>query len=90
MEQDADDHVFLRIAWVLATQVALHHILIESVGGNHGKGTCQELLPEILLLVRIVEEEDATPFAARDILKHIHGREVQILGDVPDAEEERQ
>ena len=90
MQQDAHYHVLLRIAWVLTTQIALHHILIQSVGGYHGEGTCQELLPEVLFLVRIVEEEDAAPLAAGDVLHHIGYREMKVACNVPDTENHRE
>lgn len=66
LAENADNHILLRIAGVAATQVALHHVLVEAVGGNHRKHAGEELLPEILLVVDVVEEEHAGILASAD------------------------
>ena len=41
-------HVFLRITQVLAREVLLHHVLIQSRHDNHNENTTEELFHEML------------------------------------------
>ena len=85
----ARNHVFLRIPGVLATQVALHHILVEPVHGNHREDTGQELLEEIALVVHIVEVEHLRHLRPAYRLPQPAQIEVQVAGDIIDAEYHR-
>ena len=55
LRNTASYHIFLRILEVLATQISLHHVLVETIHGNHRKDPCQELFKEISLIVHIVK-----------------------------------
>ena len=58
LDERAYNHVLLRLAEILAAQCALHQILIKAGSGYHHKHTGDELLPEIMPVVRVVEEEN--------------------------------
>ena len=59
LRNTASYHIFLRILEVLATQISLHHVLVETIHGNHRKDPCQELFKEISLIVHIVKIKHA-------------------------------
>ena len=59
LHYSARDHVFLARQRVAASQMALHHVLVEPVYGDSHEDSGYELLPEICALGGIVEIEDA-------------------------------
>ena len=65
--------VLLALARVLAGQSALHEVLVKTRSSNHQENTCEELLPEISTLLRIIKEESASHIATGPTLD-IHTR----------------
>ena len=55
----AYNQAFLRFFHILAGKGALHQVLIKSCSCNHHENTSNELFPEVGILFRIVEEENA-------------------------------
>ena len=58
LQQDGDHEVLLGVLNVLAGQGALHHVLVQTRHGDDGEHAAQQLFPEILGSVYIVEVEE--------------------------------
>ena len=58
LQETAHDEVLLRIPGVLAGQRALHHVLVQPRHGDDREQSAQQLFPEILRMVHVVEEEN--------------------------------
>ena len=61
LKQAAQDQVLLGIPRVFAGEGSLHHVLVQAGHGNDSEQPAQELLPEILRMVDVIEEEDFFP-----------------------------
>ena len=59
LQQAGHDEVLLRVPHVLAGQGALHHVLVQAGGRHHGEQAPQQLFPEILGMIDVVEIEYA-------------------------------
>ena len=79
LQEAAHDEVLLRVAVVLAGQGALHHVLVQAGHRDDREQAAQELFPEVLRVVHVVEEEHALmdPDAA------------EVLADEEDREGDR-
>ena len=57
LEEAAHDEVLLRVPVVLAGQRPLHHVLVQAGHRDDREQAAQELFPEVLRVVHVVEEE---------------------------------
>ena len=57
LQEAAHDEVLLRVAVVLAGQCPLHHVLVQAGHRDDREQAPQELFPEVLRVVHVVEEE---------------------------------
>ena len=69
LQHGTGNHVLLALTEILATQSALHHILVKAGGGNDEEDTCEKLLPKERRLLGVVEEERASHVAVRQALQ---------------------
>src|SRR5438105_3883503 len=51
------EHVFLRFSDVAATQVFLHHLLVEACHGNGNEGSAEKMFPEIIRSKKIIDNQ---------------------------------
>ena len=90
LAHDAYHHVLLRVTIVLAVEVALHHVLVETSGSNHREHASKELLKEEAAVVDIVEEEHAAVLVREYGARDVGDAEVETVGDEHYAEHHRQ
>ena len=86
LNDTADNHVLLALSRILAGQVALHHVLVEAVGGDGHEHTGEELLPEVGRLHGVVEEEHLRLVVVPDAAGHLAEVEAQVGGHEVDAQ----
>ena len=73
-------HIFAAFALVFAGEIALHHILVEAVGGYGHEHTGDKLLPEVGTFLGIVEEEHPRAFMVGYRLDHALEVETKVGG----------
>ena len=82
-------HIFAAFALVFAGEIALHHILVEAVGGYGHEHTGDKLLPEVGALFGIIEEEHLRRWVIADGSRQFSETVAQIGGDKVYAEYNR-
>lgn len=85
----AGEDVLLRIAVVLAAQIALHHVLIQPCHSYYGEYACQKLLEEIAFVVHVIEEKHTGVVAPADKVGHPSPFVAQVGRNIGDAEYDR-
>src|SRR5687767_6372738 len=89
-QDDAEHHdVFLGFRQRSATEVFLHHILVESSHDDRDQGAAQELFPEELGVLPIPEENFGVG-ALADVSDKLRQGIIELAADGPNREENPQ
>lgn len=67
----------------------MHHVLIQSGHGYHGKCSGKELLEEVLLAVDIIKEKYAGHIAVGNCTEHTGERQIKVGSYIADAQYNR-